>query len=171
MCLCQYLRFLPFWVDFQPSSHFFCFHLPNNFHFQIIVTQIITPGMRPTQTLENTAACPSTSSNPGSIGNQTNIVPHQFDKLQIGRIWAEYLHSVTSGERKITKARVLNCTLVKNNEHFWSISPDNIGEGSKKCFPKTISLLSAEHRKHIERQKDWKSFFMFSSAALLFVDS
>ena len=75
-----------------PCPHCFCFRLPNHFQFQIIVTHFITPGMRPAQSLENTTACPSTSSNLGNIGNQTNIVPHQFYKLQMGKILAEYIY-------------------------------------------------------------------------------
>ena len=80
-----------FTIFVYPCPNCFCFRLPNHFQFQIIMTQIVTPGMRPTQTLENTAACPSTSSNLGNIGNQTNIVPHQFYKLQMDKILAEYI--------------------------------------------------------------------------------
>ena len=98
ICLLITSVLVPIFIHFaylgRPSAlfPFFCFHLSNHFHFQIIVTQIVTPGMRPTQTLENTAACPSTSSNLGNIGNQTNIVPHQFYKLQMGKILAEYIY-------------------------------------------------------------------------------
>ena len=49
--------------------------------------------------------------------------------------------------------------LARSNEHFWSISPDNIGEGSKKCFSKNhflaLSWTEKTYRK-TESSKDRK---------------